>query len=505
MSKIQIGRSEYKDKVYACWLGKNIGGTLGAKWENVKHTHAFTYYEPMPEEAAPNDDLDLQLVWLEMLEDQGTDPSLYWFAQYWNRHARCYGANEYAFFMRNFDRGLMPPVAGCFENYFVDEMGSPIRSEIWACLYPGDPQAAACMAWKDSLVDHAGGEGTYGEMFWAAVEAAAFVETDTMTLIQIGLNMIPISSHIARVTREVLWCYQAGLTWGETREKVVTNFNHHQPANAIPNHGFTIIGWLYGKDFGDRLCKAVNCGYDSDCTAATLGALMGILEGTKGIPERWSAPIGDGIVTHLLTRGLHAPKNIEELTDRTVVLSEKTVAASDELVFGETSELPDDLMTMLFRNERANEIRRQDIHAGVMLLDKKEVWLHYSGEPVLRQGIGKIVYVTMEGCEDLQVDLIVPEGWTCTRLGSAKFQLYSSGPVADRNTIQVLIDSKTVEFGMLGPGEAKGFPAGTLVETCPKCEARVGACICDELAEEARSKTLEVTTHPRYVPETMKV
>jgi hypothetical protein len=34
------------------------------------------------------------------------------------------------------------------------------------------------MAWKDSSLDHTGGEGTYGEMFWAALQAAAFVEKD---------------------------------------------------------------------------------------------------------------------------------------------------------------------------------------------------------------------------------------------------------------------------------------------------------------------------------------
>ena len=56
----------------------------------------------------------------------------------------------------------MPPVSGWFENYYVDEMGSPIRSEIWACISPADPQTAASLAWMDSVMDHAGGEGTYG-------------------------------------------------------------------------------------------------------------------------------------------------------------------------------------------------------------------------------------------------------------------------------------------------------------------------------------------------------
>ncbi len=70
----------------------------------------------------------------------------------------------------NHARGLRPPVAGCFENYIVYEMGSPIRSEIWAVLHAGDPQAAARMAWKDLVLDHAGGEGVWGEMFWSAVQ-----------------------------------------------------------------------------------------------------------------------------------------------------------------------------------------------------------------------------------------------------------------------------------------------------------------------------------------------
>ena len=28
--------SDYKDKVRACWLGKNVGGTLGAPFECIR-------------------------------------------------------------------------------------------------------------------------------------------------------------------------------------------------------------------------------------------------------------------------------------------------------------------------------------------------------------------------------------------------------------------------------------------------------------------------------------
>jgi len=478
MEKIVIGRDEYRDKVYGCWMGKNIGGTIGAPHEGKRYALGLDFYDPVPDKAAANDDLDLQLVWLQMLEEKGIDPALPVFAEYWAKHASSYPWNEYGFFMRNYTRGLRPPVAGCFENYFVDEMGSPIRSEIWACLFPGDPQAAARMAWKDSALDHAGGEGMWGEMFWAAVESAAFVEKDPLTLIRLGLNMVPLSSHVARSIREAVWCYQNKKNWGDARERIASRFGTIQPCNAVPNHGFTIIGWLYGKDFGDKLCKAVNCGYDTDCTGATLGSLLGILEGNKGIPENWKKPVGDNIVLHQFTRFLNAPKTISDLTERTIALAEKAAAVSTGVQFGNSTKLPKDCISRLHRTELAETARAQDIHAGTELAAGKEVTLHYGGEPVLYPGIAREVRVTVDG-KDEPVELTVPSGWQCEKLGASSFRILCAGNVADKNKITVkLPKAGEVAFTMLGPGEAKGFPAGDNVQKCNKCHARIEACIC---------------------------
>jgi len=477
MAAITIGRAEFRDKVFACWLGKNIGGTLGAPLEGRRYVHALEFYEPVPKEPAANDDLDLQLVWLKLLEDEGTDPPLPRLAEYWSRYACSYPWNEYGFFMRNYARGLRPPVAGCFENYFVDEMGSPIRSEIWACLHAGDPPSAARMAWKDAALDHAGGEGMWGEMFWAALEAAAFVESDPRTLIRIGLEMIPLSSHVARSIREAVWCHDAGLPWGEARERIASRFGHLQPCNAVPNHGFTIIGWLYGRDFGDCLCKAVNCGYDTDCTGATLGSLLGILGGSDAIPARWREPVGTRIVLHPFTRGFQPPTTIEDLADRTVALAEKAAAAKSDVAFGPATALPADLRTRLFRSDLAREARAQDTHMSLEMCGNREVALHYGGEPVLRPGIGREVRVTVDGRET-PAELSVPLGWTVRRLGPAAFLIASDQPVPDRNRLTVRLGGDSVDFTILGPGEAKGFPAGDNVPTCPKCRARVEACFC---------------------------
>ena len=46
-------------------------------------------------------------------------------------------ANEYAVSIRNINLGILPPVSGTHDNsYFLNSMGCPIRSEIWALLAP---------------------------------------------------------------------------------------------------------------------------------------------------------------------------------------------------------------------------------------------------------------------------------------------------------------------------------------------------------------------------------
>ena len=42
---IKINRELYRDKVYGCWVGKNIGGTMGAPFEGrqkVLDVQSFT-------------------------------------------------------------------------------------------------------------------------------------------------------------------------------------------------------------------------------------------------------------------------------------------------------------------------------------------------------------------------------------------------------------------------------------------------------------------------------
>lgn len=63
---------QYFDKVYGCWLGKCIAGTIGAPYEGMKQYLKLDYSPDLFKEMLPNDDLDLQVLWLEHWNAKGS-------------------------------------------------------------------------------------------------------------------------------------------------------------------------------------------------------------------------------------------------------------------------------------------------------------------------------------------------------------------------------------------------------------------------------------------------
>jgi len=326
--KLNIG--EYKDKVYACWQGKNIGGTIGTPYEGKREYLSVTGFSTEKGVVLPNDDLDIQLVWLSAVERMGINGVnaqslgecwLSFVAPHWN---------EYGIGKANMRAGLLPPLSGDYHNDWKNSNGAWIRTEIWACLQPGRPDAAVKFAMDDACVDHGSGEGTFAAAFVAAMQSAAFVLDDIRDCIDVALAKIPEDCRIAKTVRMVLDGYAKGFDVKTVRDAV-----HEADADlgdgwfeAPANVGFTVIGLLYGEgDFKKSVLAAVNCGDDTDCTAATVGATLGILYGTKGIPSDWSEHIGDEIVTVAINRGdlPRLPQTCTELTERVCALAPETV------------------------------------------------------------------------------------------------------------------------------------------------------------------------------------
>lgn len=372
---MKLNREIYKDKVYACWMGKNIGGTIGGPYESKRDVLDVKGFVTKPKEPLPNDDLDLQLIWLHAVEKEGAQNiTAEKLGEYWLSYipvAFC----EYGIARSNMAEGLTPPLSGDAENnVWKHSNGAWIRTEIWATLAPGMPDLAVRYAVEDAKVDHGTGEGTYAAMFVAAVESAAFVLSDLRKLIEVGLSKIPEGCRTAKSIRLLLSCYDGGKSAIEARNAVLKENEDIGDGwfQAPSNVAYAMLGLLYGEgDFKKSMLTAVNCGDDTDCTAATVGSIFGIMNGTAGIPADWREHIGDAITTCCINLGVcwRRITSCTQLTERVVRLAPIVTEANraerqvlfTEFTDGET-EIEGDAFEKLSlpygKSEESDEMRR---------------------------------------------------------------------------------------------------------------------------------------------------
>lgn len=323
---MKLNFETYKDKVYACWVGKNIGGTMGGPYEGVRKTLDVQGFATKQNEVLPNDDLDLQLIWLHAVEFEGPrNITADVLGEYWLSFITGYW-NEYGIARLNMEKGIVPPVCGDAHNDWKHSNGAWIRTEVWATLAPAYPDLAVRYAIEDAKVDHGMGEGTYAAAFVAALESAAFVVSDVRRLIEIGLSKIPADCRMAQSVRLVMQCYDEGKTWLEARNAVLeANADIGDGWFQAPsNVAYVVLGILYGNgDFKKSMITALNCGDDTDCTAGTVGSILGIMYGSAGLPKDWCEYMGDEIVTGTINTCLSWPriKTCTQLTEKVVSLA----------------------------------------------------------------------------------------------------------------------------------------------------------------------------------------
>jgi hypothetical protein len=365
------------DKTLGCLKGKAIGGTLGTPVEGKMEVLSLTYYDPVPQGILPNDDLDLQLLALETVENHGGEVRADLLARMWRERVN-FPFDEYGVGIGNLANRLMPPQTGNFDNPFQHCMGSPIRSELWGLLAPGRPQLAAYFALQDAVVDH-GLEGIAGDMLFAALEAASFGESDFRKLVAIGLKYTPKYSRTYQAVEFTLKNFPKYPDFRDLRTAVLEKFGHPNFTDAPQNIAFTLFGLLYHPDdFEKALLLTTNCGYDTDCTAATIGAIWGAAKGDH-FPERWLKPIGNILTAShpIVDMGLDA--DLEGLAKRIILLS-KTVMKRYARV--KDSALAAEIATTLKRPGR------QVLRAGAELLE-----IDYGKSPV----ISKALSVSVKG------------------------------------------------------------------------------------------------------------
>ncbi len=318
---------ELTSRIHGCWLGKSIGGTLGLPAEGRMERLDFSFYDPVPTIAPPNDDLELQLVWLHLVENAGTSLTRADFAAAWLDHIH-YMWDEYGICRWNLRRGVPLQNVGTFENPFHAGMGSPIRSEIWACLFPGEPDSAAHYAALDASLDH-GAEGIAGEVLFAVLQSQVAAGIPLKESITCALRYLPARNETATASHFVCDSHTEGLSAWDCWRELLKRHGNENFTHAPLNVALTLWALLYGEEnFEQSILLAVNGGYDTDCTAATVGATLGLLNGAESIPSLWSDPIGDGVFVGSGILGINVPRTLDELTRRTVRLIGKLCSQS---------------------------------------------------------------------------------------------------------------------------------------------------------------------------------
>jgi len=448
---MKLSYSTYFNKVYGGWLGKCIGGVIGTQVEGKKELHSFTEENVFPKEIPPNDDLDLQVLWLHTIQQRGLFITSRDLAEEWIEHC-WYWFNEYGRFLKNFLRGIDPPTSGWFDNeYFCESMGCPIRSEIWGFIFPGNPDLATKYAEMDGVLDHHR-NSVWAEKFYSAIESMVFFEDDIEKLIHIGLNYVPKNSRLYNLISLVLKCWKKGLPWKDARNEVLKTFGSPDFTSVFQNVGFTLIALLWGNyDFSKTMLIAINSGYDTDCTCATAGAILGAILGANRIPEKWKAPLNDEFVM-----GFDLPRKSYKIS----YLAKETCDIG--------------ILATKVINDKVEIINAPEVHTPIRLNRRSppiEIQIDYLGLPAIRKGQEKDIAVILKNNLHYSISgilsLEVPKGWSASEplhiileaneRTSVKFKVKapSTGILWDKNIITAVLqlsDGTTIRkaFGLCG-------------------------------------------------------
>jgi len=327
---------DYAEKVYAGVLGKIIGVYAGRPFEGwtygdiMSRLGEIDFYvndkvaafnktilgsDYAPPLIVTDDDITGTFTFLRALPDYGNrkDISAEQIGRTWlnyivEGHSVFWwggrgNSTEHTAYLR-LKEGIRAPASGSAAlNGLVvaEQIGSQIFIDGWAMVAPGDPAYAAELARKAASVSH-DGEAIYGAQVIAAMEAAAFVETDMDKLLDIGVSYIPKDSIIRRVVSDVREWHSVNPDWHATMARIQGKYGYDKfPGNVhiIPNHAVVIMGLLYGKDDFRTAMRVTNtAGWDTDCNAGNVGCLLGIRNGLsifEGGPD-WRTPVADRIL-----------------------------------------------------------------------------------------------------------------------------------------------------------------------------------------------------------------
>ena len=250
-----------------------------------------------------DDDTNYVVLAQKIVEDYGRDFDSEDVANSWMKYQSVFSyftAERTAFV--NFTRGIQPPASAMYKNVAREWIGAQIRGDYFGYICPGDPEAAAEMAYRDARISHVK-NGIYGEMFASAMIACAAVTDSVEDIILGGLAQIPSTSRLYEAVMKVFESCKNGATADECFNMIHSAYDEHTDhgwCHTISNAMIVTAALLLGEgDFGKSICCAVGMAFDTDCNGATVGSILGMRNGIDGIDECWEKPVNGKIHTSI--------------------------------------------------------------------------------------------------------------------------------------------------------------------------------------------------------------
>lgn len=247
---------------------------------------------------AVDDDITYTLIGLIILEKYGFDFTTADVGATWQAQLNAACTAERAA-LDNLNAGIPAEHAAEKNNPYVQWIGADIRADPFAYAAAGDPHYAAELGYRDAYLSHRR-NGIYGEMFFAAAEAAAFTVDDPMEALKIAMNEIPEN---CRLHKDLEWAFETCpklKSYEDAVDEVNKRFFGMDRVHTNNNACLTVFGIYLGKgDFTKSIGITVAMGYDNDCTAATVGSIVGATVGIDKIDKHWYECFNNDVHTYM--------------------------------------------------------------------------------------------------------------------------------------------------------------------------------------------------------------